>query len=47
MTSLELSVLDWQRLDGKIAEVIGTNWDHLGILQQMEALPAFGSRSGA
>lgn len=33
--------------DGKIAEVIGTNWDHLGILQQMAALPASASRSGA
>jgi predicted ester cyclase len=33
--------------DGKIAEVIGTNWDHLGILQQLGALPATDPRSGA
>lgn len=33
--------------DGRIAEVIGTNWDHLGILQQMGALPATAPRSGA
>ena len=26
-------------VEGKIAEVIGTNWDHLGILQQLGALP--------
>jgi predicted ester cyclase len=32
---------------GKIAETIGTNWDHLGILQQMEALPSVAPRSGA
>jgi predicted ester cyclase len=32
---------------GKIAEVIGTNWDHLGILQQLGALPATDPRSGA
>jgi predicted ester cyclase len=32
---------------GKIAEVIGTNWDHLGILQQLGALPAIDPRSGA
>jgi predicted ester cyclase len=34
-------------LDGKIAEVIGTNWDHLGLLQQLGALPATDPRSGA
>ena len=34
-------------VDGKIAEVIGTNWDHLGILQQLGALPATDPRSGA
>src|SRR5215213_647947 len=34
-------------VDGKIAEVIGTNWDHLGILQQLGALPAIAPRSGA
>ncbi len=34
-------------VDGKIADVIGTNWDHLGILQQMGALPATAPRSGA
>jgi predicted ester cyclase len=33
--------------DGKIAEVIGTNWDHLGILQQLGVLPATDPRSGA
>jgi predicted ester cyclase len=34
-------------VDGKIAEVIGTNWDHLGLLQQLGALPATAPRSGA
>ena len=34
-------------VDDKIAEVIGTNWDHLGILQQLGALPATDPRSGA
>jgi predicted ester cyclase len=33
--------------EGKITEVIGTNWDHLGILQQLGALPATDPRSGA
>ena len=33
--------------DGKIADVVGTNWDHLGILQQVGALPAAAPRSGA
>src|SRR5215212_1077666 len=33
-------------VDGKIAEVIGSNWDHLGILQQVGALPAIAPRSG-
>ena len=33
--------------DGKIADVIGSNWDHLGILQQLGALPATAPRSGA
>jgi hypothetical protein len=33
--------------NGKIADVVGTNWDHLGILQQMDALPATAPRSGA
>jgi predicted ester cyclase len=33
--------------DGRIAEVVGTNHDHLGILQQMGALPAVAPRSGA
>jgi predicted ester cyclase len=33
--------------EGKIAEVIGTNWDHLGLLQQLGALPATDPRSGA
>ena len=34
-------------VEGKIVEVIGTNWDHLGILQQLGALPASDPRSGA
>ena len=34
-------------IDGLIADVIGTNWDHLGILQGMGALPATAPRSGA
>ena len=33
--------------EGKITEVIGTNWDHLGILQQLGVLPATNPRSGA
>ncbi len=33
--------------EGKITEVIGTNWDHLGILQQLGALPDTAPRSGA
>jgi predicted ester cyclase len=33
--------------EGKITEVIGTNWDHLGILQQLGALPATDPHSGA
>jgi hypothetical protein len=33
--------------EGKIAEVIGSNWDHLGILQQLGALPAAAPRSEA
>ena len=32
---------------GKITEVIGSNWDHLGILQQLGALPSPARRSGA
>lgn len=34
-------------VDGKIAEVLGTNWDHLGILQQLGAIPTEARRSGA
>jgi predicted ester cyclase len=34
-------------VEGKITEVIGTNWDHLGILQQLGALPATAPRSGS
>ena len=34
-------------VEGKIAQVIGSNWDHLGILQQLGALPAVAPRSGA
>ena len=33
--------------DGKIAEVVGTNHDHLAILQQMGVLPAVAPRPGA
>ena len=33
--------------EGKIADVLGSNWDHLGILQQLGALPATAPRSGA
>ncbi len=32
---------------GKIADVIGSNHDHLGILQQIGAVPAIAPRSGA
>ena len=32
---------------GKIVEVVGTNWDHLGILQQLGAVPAAAPRPGA
>lgn len=32
---------------GKITDVIGTNWDHLGILQQVEEIPSTAPRSGA
>lgn len=34
-------------VDGQIADVIGTNWDHLGILQCMGAVPATAPRPGA
>ena len=34
-------------VDGQISEVIGTNWDHLGILQHMGALSVTIPRSGA
>ena len=33
--------------DGKIADVIGSNHDHLGVLQQMGVIPAIAPRSGA
>jgi predicted ester cyclase len=33
--------------DGQIAEVIGTNWDHLAILQHMGAVPDVAPRPGA
>ena len=33
--------------DGRLAEVVGTNWDHLGILQQLGALPLSVPRPGA
>lgn len=32
---------------GKIAEVVGSHWDHLGILQQVDALPSISPRPGA
>ena len=32
---------------GKITDVIGTNWDHLGILQQLGAITSAAPRSGA
>jgi predicted ester cyclase len=34
-------------VDGRIAEVLGTNWDHLGILQQLGAVESVASRTGA
>ena len=33
--------------NGKIAKVIGSNHDHLGLLQQMGAVPALAPRPGA
>jgi predicted ester cyclase len=33
--------------DGRIADVLGTHWDHLGILQQMGAVATDAPRSGA
>ena len=32
---------------GRITEVIGTNWDHLGILQQLGAITSTAPRPGA
>lgn len=32
---------------GKITDVIGTNWDHLGILQQLGVVTTTAARSGA
>ncbi len=34
-------------VDGKIAEVVGTHWDHLGILQQLGVVAPTAPRSGA
>lgn len=34
-------------VDGKIVDVLGSNWDHLGILQQLGAIPTEGPRPGA
>ncbi len=33
--------------DGKIIDALGSNWDHLGILQQLGALPSTAPRAGA
>ena len=33
--------------DGKIAELVGSNWDHLGILQQMGVVESKAPRPGA
>ncbi len=33
--------------EGRISEVIATSWDHLGILQQLEAVDVTEPRSGA
>lgn len=34
-------------VDGRLTEVIGSNWDHLAILQQMGAVKVAEPRSGA
>ncbi|MDP8970632.1 MAG: ester cyclase [Actinomycetota bacterium] len=34
-------------VDGRIVEVLGTNWDHLGILQQLGAVASVAPRAGA
>lgn len=34
-------------VDGKVAEVLATNHDHLGLLQQMGAVPEVAARPGA
>lgn len=34
-------------VDGRIVDVIGSFWDHLGILQQMGGVPATAPRPGA
>jgi hypothetical protein len=34
-------------MDGKIAEVVGTNWDHLQILQQLGVVTSASPRPGA
>ena len=33
--------------EGKISDVIASSWDHLGILQQLDAAPATKPRTGA
>jgi predicted ester cyclase len=33
--------------DGRIVEVLGTNWDHLGLLQQLGVVATVAARSGA
>jgi predicted ester cyclase len=33
--------------DGRITEVVGSNWDHLGILQQLGVVSSPAPRSGA
>lgn len=34
-------------VDGKIAEVVGSHWDHLGLLQQLGAVETLSPRTGA
>ncbi len=34
-------------VNGRIAEVLGSNWDHLGLLQQLGAVATVAPRAGA